>query len=335
MLTEVRLYGHLAKKFGKVHHFALRTPAQAMTALSVNLPEFRQYLMENSAPGYYVIVGKNRGLTEEDLTIPREMPVLKIVPGVQGRKAAGGFQMILGAVLMIVGAIGTFTPWGQALGGAKWGPFLMKVGFAMFVGGLSNYLSQPPDRRENGMEGRKQSSYAFDGPENTMAQGGPVPVVYGMLGVGSTLAAAAIYVEEITLGGTGEIPDDDRNTGEYHIVRPRLETVHTVDPDYPEFAVADSITVWAGTPGESATPPYTFTVENSADLVLGDNGHSLKAEPGAHPTGRLPIGNYSCLITCTDSTPDTPMVCTKEISYVVRTEDMDPGSASMYFPGGN
>lgn len=43
---------------------------------------------------------------------------------------------------------------------------------------------------------QNQASYVFNGPVNTTAQGGPVPVLYGELEIGSAVASAGIYAED-------------------------------------------------------------------------------------------------------------------------------------------
>lgn len=46
------------------------------------------------------------------------------------------FQTILGAVMVVIGAIGAFTPWGQALGGGVWGSYMMQMGGAIISAGI-------------------------------------------------------------------------------------------------------------------------------------------------------------------------------------------------------
>lgn len=49
---------------------------------------------------------------------------------------------------------------------------------------VKSYTSRnPPDQR---------TSYLFDGAVNTVAQGGPVPIIYGRMRVGSVVVSAGI-----------------------------------------------------------------------------------------------------------------------------------------------
>jgi predicted phage tail protein len=52
-LREVRLYGHLAKQFGKVHVVAVHTTREAAQALAAIVPGFGQALLEHGA-GFHV-----------------------------------------------------------------------------------------------------------------------------------------------------------------------------------------------------------------------------------------------------------------------------------------
>ena len=66
----------------------------------------------------------------------------------------------------------------------------------MFAGGVVQLLSpqqrslSTKDRPENG------ASYNFNGPVNTSAQGGPVPLLYGRMIIGSATISAGIYSED-------------------------------------------------------------------------------------------------------------------------------------------
>jgi len=85
-----------------------------------------------------------KNIAEDDLDFPNGGRVIRIVPVIIGSKRAGALQTILGAALVVVGAIGAFTPIGQAFGGAAWGPAAMKVGAALMVGGVAQMLSPQP-----------------------------------------------------------------------------------------------------------------------------------------------------------------------------------------------
>lgn len=129
-------------------------------------------------------------------TIKLSGHVIRIVPVILGSKRAGVLQTILGAVLVVVGAIGAFTPWGQAVGGGAWGSAAMKIGAAMMVGGVAQMLSPQPPGLSSKRSADNQASYAFGGVTNTASQGYPVPLLYGKRRIGGAIISAGIYVED-------------------------------------------------------------------------------------------------------------------------------------------
>jgi predicted phage tail protein len=86
-------------------------------------------------------VGKT--ILEKMNSITQNGREIRIVPVVMGSKRGGVLQTILGAVLVVVGAIGTFTV-GQA-GAVALGAIYHEMGAAMMAGGVMQMLSpQPP-----------------------------------------------------------------------------------------------------------------------------------------------------------------------------------------------
>ncbi|MCX8016420.1 MAG: tail assembly protein [Rhodocyclaceae bacterium] len=201
-MKEVRLYGHLARRFGRRHRYAVRTPAEAVRALCATLPGFRAHLAGHSHPGYRVLVDDTPRALDE-LGLPAE-GVIKIVPVTAGAGRGLG-QVILGAVLIGVGVLTggasmTLAAAWAAGGTAFAGYLAANVGMALALGGVSQMLAPQPkamggpaDRPDN------KPSYAFDGPVNTTAQGHPVPVCYGRLIVGSQVISAGLAAEEMAL----------------------------------------------------------------------------------------------------------------------------------------
>lgn len=183
---EVRLYGVLAKKFGRVHRLAVATAAEAVRALSANIPGFAKHLREHSEPGYHVWVGREN-IGEDDLTMPAGGgEVIRIAPALAGAKKGGLLQTIIGVVLIVVGAL---TSWSG-------GTFLMQIGVAMVLGGVAQLLTPTP-KNQAGTQSDNKPSYIFNGAANTTAQGNPVPVLYGEMVVGSAVISAGMVAKEI------------------------------------------------------------------------------------------------------------------------------------------
>ena len=195
VMTEIELGGVLGKTFGKKHNRLIRTTAEAINALAKTLNGFEQFLNTSKCRGltYAVFRGK-KNIGKDDLGFPVTGEVIRIVPVVMGSKKAGVLQTILGAVLVVVGALGATI--GQAWGGAAWGPAAMKIGAAMMLGGVVQMLSPQPAGLASKQSADNQASYAFGGVTNTAAQGYPVPLLYGKRRIGGAIISAGIYVED-------------------------------------------------------------------------------------------------------------------------------------------
>ncbi|CCD29885.1 Tail assembly protein I from putative prophage (Phage hk022 gp20-related protein) [Candidatus Glomeribacter gigasporarum BEG34] len=189
-MRDIRLYGHLGRRFGHRFRLEVASPLEAVRALSVQLPGFRDYLLTHSAPGYRFFVGQ-RNVGQEELHTHSAGSVIKIVPVIAG--AGRGFlNVVLGAVLIGLAFWNPLAMPAWLIGGMK------AVGTSLALSGVSQLLFRPPpldvkDRPEN------QPSYAFDGPVNTLAQGHCVPVLYGELRVGSQVIGASLSTGEIAI----------------------------------------------------------------------------------------------------------------------------------------
>lgn len=191
-LTTIRLYGALGARFGRVHRLAVQTSAEAVKALCVNFDGFESYLMNAKKNGmvFAVFRGK-RNIGVEDYQNLGGNNDIRIAPVMEGAKKAGVFQTILGAVMVIAGAV-AFFGFGQ-----PWGVNLMIAGGTTMAGGVYQMLSPQP----KGLQGRddpdNRPSYAFGGAVNTIAMGNPVPVLYGEREIGGAIISAGIVAEDI------------------------------------------------------------------------------------------------------------------------------------------
>ncbi|HDU8646365.1 TPA: tail assembly protein [Morganella morganii subsp. morganii] len=197
IMAKIELGGVLGKTFGKKHQRLVSTTSEAVRALCCTISGFEQFLNTSKSRGltYAVFRGK-KNIGVDDLDFPMTDDVIRIVPVVIGSKRGGLFQTIFGAVLVAVGAVGMFTPFGLALGGASWGSYMMQVGGAMMLGGVMQMLSPQPNGLAMKDQGENKPSYAFGAPTNTVSQGYPVPIGYGKRRIGGAVISAGIYVED-------------------------------------------------------------------------------------------------------------------------------------------
>ncbi|WP_321944724.1 tail assembly protein [Burkholderia cenocepacia] len=184
----IRLYGYLGARFGRVHRFVVDCPARAIGALCALIPGFERELMQSRDRGItYAVFAGRRNLGVRDLSFPCGDEDIRIAPVLQGAKAGGLFQTILGGVMAAVGYYFGWTGIGAVIG---------NMGVAMMAGGISQLLAPSPRGLSTKDSPQNQASYVFNGPVNTSAQGGPVPVLYGELEIGSAVASAGIYAED-------------------------------------------------------------------------------------------------------------------------------------------
>lgn len=193
-MQKIRLHGELGRKFGYVHNLAVATAAEAVRALGVLLPGFDAWLTQSKdrGVGYAVFYG-NENITKEELTLPTSGDVIRFAPIIIGSKSGGVFSIILGAVLVIVGAFVTGLSFGAA---APIGAALMNMGWGLIVAGVVQLLMPAPKGISSKDSPDNQASYSFNGATNTQAQGNPVGVLYGELIVGSAVISAGISAQD-------------------------------------------------------------------------------------------------------------------------------------------
>jgi len=192
-LRDVRLYGSLGKKYGRVHRLAVRTCREAAQALAEMIPGFRRDVIGHE-PGFHIFAGTkdvegNISAEALDAPIGRGEPVF-IVPVVEGRKQQGVLSIVIGVILIIVGffSYGSTTSTGMAMIGAGIG---LAVGGIMQMNAAKTAASAAEDARQN--------SYRFSGPVNVTRQGVAVPVVYGEVMCGSVVASQGLKAVEKAL----------------------------------------------------------------------------------------------------------------------------------------
>lgn len=190
-LRTICLYGELGVMFGRRHQLAVKSAAEAVRALCMQIPGLEKYLTNSKDEGvtYAVFYGK-KNLSKEQLRSDCHGEDIRIAPVLMGSKRNGIFQTVLGVVLIVVGAV--LTAWGYGPIGQP----MVKLGYAMVVGGIVQLLTPTP----KGMGARDKpdnlASYTFNGAINTQAQGNPVGVLYGELIIGSAVGSAGIDPED-------------------------------------------------------------------------------------------------------------------------------------------
>ncbi|MBP1314534.1 tail assembly protein [Herbaspirillum sp. 1130] len=189
-LKTIRLYGNLGARFGRVHRLAVSSAREAVKALCVLLPGFERELMTAHTRGvvYSVFLGK-ANITVEQLAYPAGSDDIRIAPILRGSKQAGALQTIVGAIIVVVGAVVNYFFPGS-------GVPIMQFGLAMMAGGVVQMLVPQKGGTSTQDQPDNAASYNFNGAVNTSAQGNPVPLGYGTMMCGSAVISAGIFAED-------------------------------------------------------------------------------------------------------------------------------------------
>lgn len=192
MLKTIKLYGILAKKFGKEFQLDVASTREAMRALSMQIPGFEHFMLHAHEQGIAFAVFQDKyNIGESEIDMHTEANVIKVVPRVMG--AGGVIQTIVGAVLVVVGVLITI---GTLGGGAPLGAALIGAGVGMMVGGIAQMLMPKIESQDENQDGNRANK-GFGGAVTTVAQGNPVPILYGEREIGGFIASAGQYPEDL------------------------------------------------------------------------------------------------------------------------------------------
>tara|TARA_R110000772_G_scaffold249530_3_gene364024 strand:- start:8839 stop:9831 length:993 start_codon:yes stop_codon:yes gene_type:complete len=211
MLVSIQLHRDLGEAIGKEWNLAVTSVAEALGAIEILSKEklFSYLSSKNKVGKYYQILVNKRpidasnitedleSIKESDLTINRgNLKSIDIIPVIEGADT-DIIGVVLGIALIATG-LGAFAGLGFTLGsGLSAG--LIIGGIGLVAGGVIGLLSKPPEFGDFGeFESGGQGSYLFNGPVNTIREGGPVPVGYGRLLVGSQTISSSLVSKDIT-----------------------------------------------------------------------------------------------------------------------------------------
>jgi predicted phage tail protein len=192
MLKTIKLYGILAKKFGKQFKLDVANTREAIRALSAQIPGFEKFMLHahEHGLGFAVYLDKHN-ISEYEIDMSTDAAVIKIVPKVIGAGGDNGvLQVVLGVVLVVAGyfTFGATSPYGMALIGA---------GVGMAIGGITQMLMPTVDTTQDNNQDGNRANKGFGGAVTTVAQGNPVPVLRGRREIGGFIVSAGQYPEDL------------------------------------------------------------------------------------------------------------------------------------------
>ena len=202
-MVTIRLLGEAGRKFGRRFQLAVKTPAEAVRALSLQIPGLREYLIESGERGiaWRVVTDHAEGLTEEQLLWPMSKRlVLAPIPTGRGGQGMGLGAIITGVALIAFAILVPGLGGGVAatIFGTQFSATALSVGaigLSMIFGGVAQLLTPTPKMPtvDNvggaSTTGRSESdqlkSFTFDKSNANTKQGEVVPVLYGERIIGS------------------------------------------------------------------------------------------------------------------------------------------------------
>ena len=204
-MKTIFLHGALGKEFGKSFTCAVNGPAEAIRLLEANFPgRFFNAIKDRWFRVRLVKGGNVREIVTDDVFLMRtgadEIHFEPII--------AGGIKGLFGLFFGLPLLGQAFAPLGLTLGGAGTagaaagafggiGSVLLGITVLGVIYLISSALA-PKDQKDRAKDDEKPS-FIFDGPVNVVEQGGPVPLVYGIIRTGSTVVAGGIQVEQLSV----------------------------------------------------------------------------------------------------------------------------------------
>jgi predicted phage tail protein len=280
-MLEVRLHGALAKEFGKVWHLDVKTPAEAVYAISAMKPRFRQAIIELDRMGLvFRVRTKSHDFTERDLTLQIPGQRLDIIPIVRG--ASAGLRFVAGAILVVIGVV---IDWYT---GGTGGNYFIAAGIGLMVGSVVQWLTPVPKPAK---AGNALQSWTINGPTNTVDQGNPVPVCYGEVLVGGYTVSAGVSASSL---------DTSSSTAGGAVIGGTSEDVKTYRSP-PGSSASVQFLLTAGSHagmGSIYSPSYHWSVTgfDGATVTTAHEGTSLRVTVTAPPSNE-PIVEFSGSVT--------------------------------------
>ncbi len=208
MLTTVRLGGELAKKYGKEFKLFLKSPIDVIKILQCNFPDFEKTLMDLERRGMrfrMTVIDRGRqDLALGDLTLQRQPPALRFAPVIHGaspetRKSntqlAASAVLAIAAIAITVASGGSTLPATQAMFVKAF--TMAAISFAM-QGAMGHYAARQAKKNKQEIAER-HPSHTYSNTDNITEAGGPVPVGYGKMLIGSTVIGASIDVFDLPM----------------------------------------------------------------------------------------------------------------------------------------
>lgn len=185
-MTKVFIHGRLGKEFGEYFELYISKPKDVLLALDANCEGFQKRMIDLAKSGaQYSLIADDQAIgAVEDYISKRKIKEIHIVPTLFGSG--------VGALAIGVGVIAYAASF-YATGVVA--AILVAVAVAAISYGVQVLMTKPPSGNlvgQTGEAGATSKSYLFSNRENITQQGGPVPLGYGRLRLGSAVVQQSI-----------------------------------------------------------------------------------------------------------------------------------------------
>lgn len=246
-MTNVTLHGEMALEVGRENwNLKVNSIKEALRAIEVlSKGKLLKYLFSAAEKSveYKILVNKREIINPEKiqikdpqsivdselLMINENLETLDIVPIIKGAGGGGGESSSKGVLAIVLGVLLLATGIGLAAAPAFFGvaaaaggisttgaviaTALVGAGLALAVTGVTLLMMSPPkfDDFRKMEDGRTKPSYLFDGPANIVGEGGPVPVGYGRMKIGSQTIEVSLTNAELSVKSNAKDIKDQIN----------------------------------------------------------------------------------------------------------------------------
>lgn len=192
-LKTIRFHGILREKFGKEWQLEVESVKEAMRLLAVQINGLEHFMMNAHHKGlrFAVFTDKRKTISKTEVDMTTGSELIRIVPIVEGAGGGGVLSTILGVALI---ATGLFAPLGM-IGGVAGAFSLIGAGMGVTMGGIAQMMMPKIQTDEANSDGNR-ANHGFGGAVTTIAQGNPVPILYGEFEVGGFIINGGQYPED-------------------------------------------------------------------------------------------------------------------------------------------
>lgn len=213
-MVKVTLHGKLGEDIGSEWDLDIHSVQEAFRAIEANTRKLKRWMFNEGSQYSICIFINKKPITFKDnvksseifCIFGNQLKSIDIIPEIEGSITLPSWaEPYVGPAAALLGgaaAIGAGVYFDN-----EFSPFLVNAGISLIAAGITNLLAKPPPnvpyqaqqattatQGAIGQNGGPQS-YLFNGPVNIAGEGGPVPVGYGQLMVGSN--AVNVFYENI------------------------------------------------------------------------------------------------------------------------------------------